>query len=188
MKKIFVFALFLVFASCSNGIEDEAVKHLKIMMKEIVFQSDKAELVNTHTVYKSDSLCVIGFTLKAPNGEGVVISTPMEYLYIDVIMDGHRVRGESITYEDDFAFFREQTDEEKELGKQLAENGFNMEYIVSNSVGKVKNKYRDELIKYANHNPNSPNIEDKLTFSAAWLKLITRGRQVSEQKGKDIKL
>lgn len=188
MKKIFAFALILMCISCSKNIEDEALEHLKIMMKEMVFQSDKAELINTHTVYQSDSLCIIGFTLKAPDGRGIVSSTPMEYIYIDVKINGQRLRGESITYEEEFAFEPEQTDEEKELEKELAEEGFDMRYIVNNSVAKVKNKYRNELIKFANHNPNDPKIEDKLTFSAAWLKLTTRGRIVNENKGKDIKL
>lgn len=188
MKKLFLFVLILMCMSCSKNIEDEAMEHLKIVMKEMVNRADEAELVNTHTVYKSDSLCVIAFTLKAPNGEGVMLSAPMEYLYVDVKIDGHRVRGESVTYEDKWDFFHEQTDEEKELEKELAEDGFDMKYIINNSVANVKAKYRSELIKYANHNPNHPEIEDKLTFSAAWLKLMTRGREVSDNKGKDIKL
>ena len=188
MKKIFIFALIFMCISCSKNIEDEAMEHLKTLMKEMVYQSDKAELINTHTVYKSDSLCIINFTLKAPNGEGTILSTPMEYIYIDVNIDGERIRGESITYEDKFDFLHKQTDEEKELEKQLAEDGFDMKYIVNNSVVKVKDKYRNELIKYANHDPKNPNIEDELTFSAAWLKLTIRGREINDNKGKDIKL
>ncbi|MBR1463255.1 MAG: hypothetical protein IJ604_07765 [Prevotella sp.] len=188
MKKFILFALILMCMSCSKSIEDEAMEHLKIMMKEMVNCADEAELVNTHTVYKSDSLCVIDFTLKAPNGAGAMLSTPMEYLYIDVEINGQRVCGESITFEDKFDFLHEQSEEEKELEKELAKEGFDMNYIINNSVANVKSKYRNELIKYAHHNPNHPKIEDKLTFSAAWLKLMTRGREVNKNKGKDIKL
>lgn len=188
MKKILLFVLILMCISCSKNIEDKAMDHLKVMMKELVFQSDKAELVNTQIVYKSDSLCVIDFTLKAPNGKGIMCATPMEYIYIDTSIEGQHFCGESITYEDRLDFLREETDDEKELEKQLAELGFDMKYIVNNSVANVKNKYRNELIKWANHNSNHPNIEDKLFFSAAWLKLMTRGREVKEDIGKDIKL
>ncbi len=188
MKKFFLIALILMCISCSNSIEDEAMEHLKILMKEMVNRPDEAELVNTHTVYKSDSLCIIGFTLKAPDDNGTMGSTPMEYFYIDVNINGNRICGESVTYDDMLDFIYEPTDEEKELEKQLAEQGFDMKYVINNSVAKVKNKYRNELIKYANHNPNHPNIEDKLTFSAAWLKMMIKGREVSNNRGKDIKL
>lgn len=106
MKKLLFLALAFVCMSCSNNIEDDAMEHLKIMMKEMVFQSDKAELVNTQTIYKSDSLCIISFTLKAPNRNGVICATPMEYLYIDAIFDGNRICGESITYKDELDFLR----------------------------------------------------------------------------------
>lgn len=174
--------------SCSKSIENEAMDHLKIMMKEMINNPDEAELVNTRTTYQSDSLCIIDFTLKAPNGEGAMLSTPMEYIYIDVNIDGQRICAESITFDDAFFYAPNQKDEVEELEKQLAEMGFNLEYVVNNTVAKVKNKYRNELIKYAHHNPKDPNIEDKLIFSAAWLKLTTKGREVNEEKGKDIKL
>ena len=188
MKRYLFVALILMCMSCSKNIEDDAMNHLKSTMKEMVIRSDEAELVNTHIVYSSDSLCVIAFTLKAPNGMGVMMAEPMEYLYIDVNMKGKRIRGESITYDDKLDPFREKTDEEKELEKQLADDGFDMNYIVNNSVANVKDKYRKGLIKWANHDPKHPYIEDKLMFSAAWLKLRAKGREVTDDKGKDIKL
>ena len=188
MKKILLFTLVLMCMSCSKDIEKDATEHLKVLMKEMVNRADEAELVNTHTVYKSDSLCIIGFTLKAPNGLGNIQSTPMEYIYIDFKIKGKRFRGESITYEDMFDFLHEQTDEEKSMEKFLAEKGFDMKYVINNSVANVKNKDYYELIKLVKHNPNHPNIEDKLMFSAAWLKMTIRGREISDTKGKDIKL
>lgn len=174
--------------SCSKNIEDDAMNRLKSTMKEMVIRSDEAELVNTHIVYSSDSLCIIDFTLKAPNGIGVMMAEPMEYLYIDVNIKGKRIRGESITYDEKLDAFREKTEEEKDLEKQFADEGFDMNYIVNNSVANIKAKYRNELIKWANHDPKHPYIEDKLMFSAAWVKIMAKGREVTDDKGKDIKL
>jgi hypothetical protein len=188
MKRYLFVALILMCISCSKNIEDDAMNRLKSTMKEMVIRSDEAELVNTHIVYSSDSLCIIDFTLKAPNGMGVMMAEPMEYLYIDANIKGKRIRGESITYDDKLDAFHEKTEEEKELEKQFADEGFDMNYIVNNSVANIKAKYRNELIKWANHDPKHPYIEDKLMFSAAWAKLMAKGREVTDDKGKDIML
>ncbi len=188
MKNFIIIALILICMSCSKNIEDEAIEHLKIMMKEIVNHADEAELVNARTVYQSDSLCVISFTLKAPNGKGDIISTPMEYLYIDTKINGQRLCAESITYDDLFDFPHVKSEEEREIERELADEGFDMDYIIKKPVGFIKTKYRNELIKWAHHDPNHPKIEDKLMFSAAWLKLLIRGREVTNNNGKDIKL
>lgn len=187
MKYFLQLILILMCLSCSNNIEDEAMEHLKIMMKEMVFQSDKAELINTHTVYKADSICIIAFTLKAPNGNDIIVTTSMEYVYVDFNMNGKPFRGETITIGDN-SFFYSGSEEEEKVKNELSDLGFDLSYIINNTVLNVKNRYRNELIKWANHDPNHPNIEDKLIFSAAWLKMMVRGREVSLNKGKDIKL
>ena len=59
-------------ASCSTkDIEQEANEQLVLTMKEAVRDPDGGTLVNVHTTYKSDSLCILHFTLKAKNALGM---------------------------------------------------------------------------------------------------------------------
>ena len=72
----------LLLCSCSRDIEEDATRHLKEFMRGTVFHLDQAELLNTHTFYKSDSLCIIHFTLRAPNSKGDILLVPLEYVYM----------------------------------------------------------------------------------------------------------
>ena len=178
-----------MFLSCSKDIEKDAMEHLKLMMKEVLPQTKGAELLNVKTVYKSDSLCVIDFTLNAPESDGSRDVFPLEYIYIDVVNGDTPIRGESITNLDKRAsIFYEPSESENAYAERLAKDGVDMKYIIFHTVAEVKEKYRNEIIKNAHHDVNHPQIEDKLTFSAAWLKFAAKGREVSDVKSKDIKL
>lgn len=195
MRKI-LFALFTVLlASCSQitekSIEDKATDQLKKTMKEVLNNPDDATLTGVRTEYQSDSLCVIEFTLKAKNGEGKMISQSMEYLFIDLekmsIPEHGQLEGfYYIGLPGSVMYGLELLREEDSL-KEFKEQGFDPEYVLSNTVFNVRDKYSDELIKYANHSPSHPRINDKLIFSASWLKVMMNGRQVNKDS-KEIKL
>lgn len=195
MKKILFALIAVLLASCSQmsgSLEDKATDQLKKTMKEVLNNPDDATLSGVRTEYQSDSLCVIEFTLKAKNGEGKMISQSMEYLYIDMDrMKDDNLKGQlegfyyiglpgSVMY--GLELLRE-----KDALKEYKEQGFDPEYVLSNTVFNVRDKYSQELIKFANHSPSHPKISDKLIFSASWLKVMMNGREVNKES-KEIKL
>lgn len=191
MKKVLFLCLCLMCIACTKDIETDATDHLKVLMREILNKPEDASLVNPRTIYKSDSLCVIDFTLKAPNEYGTI--TAMEYIYVDIIRSGQRFRMESLTLPgcsiiDKFRRWEIEQREQSDIEKELSIKGFDIDYLIENDVYNVRYKYHDEIIKWAHLSPDDSKIEDKLIFSAALLKLLLRGRVVEEGKGKDIKL
>lgn len=197
MKKILFVFITVLLASCSQitekSIEDRAIDQLKKTMKEILYNPDDATLKGVRTEYKSDSLCLIGFVAKAKNGEGEMISQEMEYIYIDTDKMNlpEQVQGQLegfyyIGLPGSATYGLELLRDENSL-KEFKDEGFDPEFVLSHTVFKVKDKYSEKLIKFANHNPSDPKINDKLIFSAAWLKVMMNGRQVIKES-KDIKL
>lgn len=181
--------LFVLFTSCtSKDIETMAISHLEQLMKEVVNRPDDAKLINVHPTYKSDSLCIIQFTLKSKNALGMDLTNPMEYIYFIDNSDGKK------TYESytdlkpilPFEFSLEESYED--AIKEFAKEGFDLKYVFQNKVEDVKKKYRKEILKLAPYSEKDPNIEDRLMYSAAWIKLLANGREISDNKGKDIKL
>lgn len=195
MKKILFALIAVLLASCSqmsDSLEDKATDQLKKTMKEVLNNPDDATLSGVRTEYQSDSLCVIEFTLKAKNGEGKMISQSMEYLYIDMDrMKDDNLKGQLegfyyIGLPGSVMYGLELLREEDAL-KEYKEQGFDPEYVLSNTVFNVRDKYSQELIKFANHSPSHPKISDKLIFSASWLKVMMNGREVNKES-KEIKL
>lgn len=177
-------------SSCgTKDIEQEANEQLVLTMKEAVRDPDGGTLVNVHTTYKSDSLCILHFTLKAKNALGMDMSAPIEYIYVDCMDEGKRVKLETYTDLDPlFPVKLTMKDDEEEIAKSLAEEGFDYAYLMQHSVEDIKEKYRDQLLKDAPYTDKGPNLEDRLMFSAAWLRLDANSRDVTNLKGKDIKL
>ena len=196
MKKILYAIIIFMLVACDQigqqSIENRATKQLKKTMKETLNNPDDATLSGVRTVYQSDSLCIIDFTLKAKNNEGNIITQSVEYIYIDLDkMSDERMNGQleglyyiglplSVIY--DLELLKEENDL-----KEWKNEGFDPKYVLSNTAFSVRDKYNDKLIKYANHSPSHPKISDKLTFSAAWLKVMMNGRDVHSES-KDIKL
>ncbi len=194
MKKLLFILMASLIISCGRvgvkSIEDRAIDQLKITMKESLNNPDDATLSGVRTMYKSDSLCIIDFTLKAKNSEGEMASQSMEYIYIDMekMMIPEKGEMEGVYYlgwNASVMYGLELRD--KEILKELKEQGFDPEFVLSNTVFTVRDKYNEELIKYANHSPSHPKIGDKLIFSAAWLKVMIYGRKVNNNT-KDIEL
>ena len=79
-------------------------------------------------------------------------------------------------------------DDEREIAKELAEDGYDYEYLMQHEVADIKDKYREKLLKDAPYTEKDPNLEDRLMYSAAWLRLDANSREVPKEKGKDIKL
>lgn len=192
MKQILFYLVVLIacFSSCANkDIELEANEQLKLTMREKVKRPDDATLANVHTVYKSDSLCILHFTLKGKNALDMETATPIEYIFIDFIEDGKRVKYEAYTDLDPlFPVKLTMNDAEQEIADSLAMDGYDYSYLMENTVESIKNKYRNNLLKDAPYSENDPNIEDRLMFSAAWLRLHAQSRDVTDSHGKDIKL
>ena len=196
MKKVlFIFSAFLLVACgqiIEKSIEDRAIDQLKKTMKESLNNPDDATLSGVRTVYQSDSLCIIDFTLKAKNNEGSMITQSVEYIYIDLEkmsaeglsgqLEGYYYVGLPMSMMYDLEFLNDE-----ENLKVWKDEGFDPKYVLSNTVFSVRDKYRNELMKHANHSPSHPKIGDKLTFSAAWLKVMMNGREVHVDS-KDIKL
>lgn len=176
-------------ASCSTkDIEQEANEQLKLTMREMLKRPDDATLVNVRTTYKSDSLCILHFTLKSKNALGMDMSSPIEYIYVDINIDGQRKRIETYTDLDPlFPVDLGMKEEEEEIAKSLAEKGYDYAFLMQNTVEKIKGKYRDKLLKDAPYTDKDPNLEDRLMFSAAWLRFKASSREVTDN-GKDIKL
>ena len=176
-------------ASCSTkDIEQEANEQLKLTMREMLKRPDDATLVNVRTTYKSDSLCILHFTLKSKNTLGMDMSSPIEYIYVDIDIDGQRKRVETYTDLDPlFPVDLGMKEEEEEIAKSLTEKGYDYAFLMQNTVEKIKEKYRDKLLKDAPYTDKDPNLEDRLMFSAAWLRFKASSREVTDN-GKDIKL
>ena len=176
-------------ASCSTkDIEQEANEQLKLTMREMLKRPDDATLVNVRTTYKSDSLCILHFTLKSKNALGLDMSSPIEYIYVDYDIDGQRKRIETYTDLDPlFPVDLGMKEAEEEIAKSLAEKGYDYAFLMQNTVEKIKEKYRDKLLKDAPYTDKDPNLEERLMFSAAWLRFKASSREVTDN-GKDIKL
>ena len=189
-QSIILFTLVIgLLASCSTkDIEQEANEQLKLTMREMLKRPDDATLVNVRTTYKSDSLCILHFTLKSKNALGMNMSSPIEYIYVDCDIDGQRKRIETYTDLDPlFPVDLGMKEEEQEIAKSLAEKGYDYAFLMQNTVEKIKEKYSDKLLKDAPYTDKDPNLEDRLMFSAAWLRFMAGSREVTD-KGKDIKL
>ena len=195
MKNILMLVLTALLAGCSQitgeSIEDRATDQLKKTMKEVLNNPDDATLTGVRTEYQSDSLCVIEFILKGKNGEGKMISQNMEYIYIDMekmtLPEKGQLEGFYYTGLPGSVMYGLELLRDKESLKEFQEQGFDPEYVLSNTVFNVRDKYGEELIKFANHSPSHPKINDKLIFSASWLKVMMNGRQVNTES-KEIKL
>lgn len=190
-KTILFLALTMaLLSSCgTKDIEHEANEQLVLTMKEAVRDHDGGTLVNVHTVYKSDSLCILHFTLKAKNALGMDMSAPIEYIYVDCMDEGKRVKLETYTDLDPlFPVKLTMKDREEEIAKSFADEGYDYAFLMQNTVDAIKEKYRDQLLKDAPYTDKDPNLEDRLMFSAAWLRLDADSRDVTNLKGKDIKL
>ncbi len=189
-QSIILFTLVIgLLASCSTkDIEQEANEQLKLTMREMLKRPDDATLVNVRTTYKSDSLCILHFTLKSKNALGMNMSSPIEYIYVDCDIDGQRKRIETYTDLDPlFPVDLGMKEEEEEIAKSLAEKGYDYAFLMQNTVEKIKEKYSDKLLKDAPYTDKDPNLEDRLMFSAAWLRFKASSREVTDN-GKDIKL
>ena len=188
---IFIFA-FLLSACTEKSIEDRALEQLKSTMKEMLTNPDDATLSGVRTVYQTDSLCVIDFTIKAKNGLGMMINQDIEYLYIDKEkMSNPELNGQlegyyMIGFLGDITYKLEILKKEKEY-KKFVDAGFNPEDVLESNVFSVSEKYHDELLNYSNLSPYHPQLKDELIFSAAWLKIEINGREVNNDT-KEIKL
>ena len=195
MKKVLYLLVTVLLLSCDQvgqkSIEDRATDQLKKTMKEALNNPDDATLSGVRTEYQSDSLCIIDFTLKAKNGEGKMISQSMEYIYIDMekmtLPEEGQLEGFYYIGLPGSVMYGLELLRDKESLKEFQEQGFDPEFVLSNTVFTVRDKYSEELIKFANHSPSHPKINDKLIFSASWLKVMMNGRQVNNES-KDIKL
>lgn len=191
MKQVILFmalAIALLSSCGTKDIEQEANEQLVLTMKEAVRDPDGGTLVNVHTTYKSDSLCILYFTLKSKNALGMDMSSPIEYIYVDCDIDGQRKRIETYTDLDPlFPVDLGMKEEEEEIAKSLAEKGYDYAFLMQNTVEKIKEKYRDKLLKDAPYTDKDPNLENRLMFSAAWLRFKASSREVTDN-GKDIKL
>ncbi len=192
MKRVILFMALAValLSSCgTKDIEQEANEQLVLTMKEAVRDPDGGTLVNVHTTYKSDSLCILHFTLKAKNALSMDMSAPIEYIYMDCDVDGQRKKFEAYTDLDPlFPVDLSMKEREEEIAKSLSKEGYDYAFLMQNTVEKIKEKYRDKLLKDAPYTDKDPNLEDRLMFSAAWLRFKANSRDVTNSNGKDIKL
>ena len=192
MKKLLILIAVLMvgLSSCGTGdIEQAAKEQLKATMREAANRPDDATLVNVHTAYKSDTLCILQFTFNGKNALGMELSLPMEYIYMDADIDGKRVKFETYSYLKRLIPIEDSmTDDEREIAKALQDRGYDYVYLVQHKVAEIKEKYREQLLKDAPYTDKDPNLEDRLMFSAAWVRLLANGREVPTDKGKDIKL
>lgn len=198
MKKL-LSVLLMVFSlvSCNQlvpeSIEDRAMEQMKKTTREALTYPDDATLSGVRTEYLSDSLCIIEYTIKGKTGNGQMISQAAEYIYIDTdkmsFDENQTGQLEGFYYIGlpGSVLYTITPQEENENMKEWREKGFDSYFVLSNSVFAVRDKYKKELIKFANHSPSHPKINDKLIFSAAWLKVMMAGRKVNNES-KDIKL
>ena len=79
-------------------------------------------------------------------------------------------------------------DDKYETAKELAEDGYDYEYLMQHTVESIKEKYREQLLKDALYTDKDPNFEDRLMYSAACLRLDAGSREIPKGKVKDVKL
>lgn len=189
MKKILIFMALVMalLSSCSTrDIEQEANEQLKATMREMLKRPDDATLMNLRTIYKSDSLCILQFTLKSKNALGMDMVSPMEYIYL---ADGKKAKYETWTDLDPlFPTGLTMDDDEQEIAKELKEKGYDYEYVMEHKVEDIKEKYREQLLKRGSFSKDDPNLEDRLMYDAACVRLGASCREIPENKGKDVKL
>lgn len=182
-----VLVMALLSSCTTRDIEQEANEQLITTMREIANRPDDATLVNVHTVYKSDSLCIIQFKFNGKNALGMELSIPMEYIYMDC-----SINDKSSTYETTtqlkpiLPIEYTMEDEEREVSKKLAKDGYDYEYMVQHSVKDIKEKYRDRLMSDGPYTEKDPDLEDRLMYSAALLRFHANCREVPKTKGKDV--
>ena len=83
MNKVLLSLLCLLFlASCSNGFENEAKKHMEKTVKELAKDPSSIQISNVETVFSNDSVCILHFKSSGKNGFGGVASTNFEYAYV----------------------------------------------------------------------------------------------------------
>ena len=181
MKKslLFITVVMALLSSCGmRDIEQEANEQLKATMREMAKRPDDAKLLNVRTVYKSDSLCILQFNFYGKSAIGLESSSPMEYIYLYDNSDGRKTRYECWTDLDPvLSVSLTMDDEERETAKKMAEDGFDYEYLMEHKVEDIKEKYREELLKAAPYTNKDPNLEDRLMYSAAWLRLDANSRK-----------
>lgn len=187
MRKVLllIVAILSLFSSCNEGgIEGDAVRHLKSMMRVAIDNTHKVKLSNVRSTYTSDSLCILNFNLNYQK-----FSVPMEYIYVDIDIDGEENKLETITAVGSGRGVSgimseymngELSDEQKTELKDWIDDGYDVDYIATHSVYAVRTKYREHLIEDGSYKANDPDIEDKVLFSAAWAKLAVRGIYVED--------
>ncbi len=189
MKKVFLSILAVLLVSCNQitekSIEDRAIEQMKKSVKETLTNPEGAKLLGVRTEYQSDSLCVLEFSLNAKDGEGAKTTLPMEYIYID---RDKMSQGEHGQLEGCYKiglignlFYVLNMIMDQDMLKEYKDEGFDPSFVLSNTVFSIKDKYRDELIKYANLSPTHPKIEDNLIFAASLLKIKLEGREVNNE-------
>ena len=187
---ILIAALMAVLSSCTGkDIEQKANEQLTATMKEIARRPDDAKLLNVRTAYKSDSLCILQFNFHGKSAIGIESSTSMEYIYLCDLTEGKKVYYEGWTNLEPILSVKLTMDDDEEgIAKELAKDGFDYVYLMEHTVMDIKEKYREQLLKNAPYTKKDPNLEDRLMYSAAWVRLIASGREVPKTKGKDVKL
>lgn len=192
MRKVLIMiaVVIAVLSSCgTKDIEQEATEQLKATMRETVFRPDDATLINVHTTYKTDSLCILEFTLNAKNGFDLEVSIPMEYVFAKCIINGEMAKYDTWTqFKPVLSSDFEMDDEQKEVAKALAKEGFDYSFLLHNKVADIKEKYREQLMQLMPDIKKDSNIEDRLMYAAAMLRFTASSNKVPTQKGKDIKL
>ncbi|MGN0280786.1 MAG: hypothetical protein ACI4B3_00605 [Prevotella sp.] len=85
MKKvlslILLAVMLAVISSCSN-LENDAKKHLKMMIQDVAKNPDTFKIRNEKIVVSNDSLCIIEFNGLGENSFGGHINKKMEYVYV----------------------------------------------------------------------------------------------------------
>lgn len=82
MKKVLVLAMMaLVLVGCSKSAEDYAKERAVVCMKKYARDPSSVDVSDIKTIYASDSLCVLNFTLRAKNGFGGNSVHRIEYIY-----------------------------------------------------------------------------------------------------------
>lgn len=86
MKKTLLFFIFALAAiSCKNEatkFEEIAILQATNLTRELTRNPDNFKVDKFHTVYKSDSLCIIHFNHTGKNGFGNEVTSEMEYICI----------------------------------------------------------------------------------------------------------
>ena len=192
MKKVVILIAVVMAALSSCGtrdIEQAANEQLKATMREVARRPDDAKLLNVRTAYKSDSLCILQFKFYGKSAVGLESSSLMEYIYLCESTDGKKVYYEAYTdLEPILSTKYRMNDDELETSEELAEDGYDYVYLMEHTVEGIKEKYREQLLKEAPYTNKDPNLEDRLMYSAALLRLDADCREVPTDKGHDVKL